>query len=245
MTRLKCDAKLSPSGDSRRQRDALLNSAFVYPAFLIIVPDMHGHVFPLYYSIAKVSGDSTDDDEGEYFMCWQRLWVCVEAGVDEDNQDVQLDPTASRASCPLSLLIINKHSRINKTPTPLLASLTTSNNISAARHHRRAHPSIRLITATPSASGFSASSSEASASCARAVEESWDVVGPGPSLPVHGHSTSVIALKTASAAAIEGTSTSSAKTHRKLIPALLQVQATRKGSIRCRVPRQVVRVRSH
>ncbi|PPQ88934.1 hypothetical protein CVT25_005272 [Psilocybe cyanescens] len=65
-------------------------------------------------------------------------------------------------------------------------------------------PSIWLITATPSATGLSASesSSSVSASFAREREVSWNVVAAAPPLPVpaplpvHGYSPSLIAPKT-------------------------------------------------
>ncbi|PPQ91219.1 hypothetical protein CVT25_001177 [Psilocybe cyanescens] len=76
---------------------------------------------------------------------------------DEDNQDVQFDPTAFQASCTL-VLPMTQHPSTNMAHTHLLAAPTVNNRNAAPQHHR-AHP---LITATASASGLSASS-EASA----------------------------------------------------------------------------------
>ncbi|KAH9487444.1 hypothetical protein JR316_0001520 [Psilocybe cubensis] len=91
-------------------------------------------------------------------------------------------PRLSKGPAPLS----SSSSTNNQQPVrpPRNSSLQAQTTTTSTPHANTARiPSIRLITATPSASGLS--SSEASTSFARALEESWDAMAPtSASIPV-------------------------------------------------------------
>ncbi|PPQ88282.1 hypothetical protein CVT25_005445 [Psilocybe cyanescens] len=133
--------------------------------------DNHGHVSLA--KIWKVFGDSTKKKD-THAPLWARLYttgicVCVEAGVSGTQI---YNPQQDRHAPPL---------RQPSTTTSTPHATATARILS-----------IRLIIA----SGVSASSSKASASVARVLEESWDAVAPAQSVPVFRHSPSLIALKT-------------------------------------------------
>ncbi|PPQ86591.1 LOW QUALITY PROTEIN: hypothetical protein CVT25_006116 [Psilocybe cyanescens] len=141
---------------------------------------------------------------------------------DEGNDDAQFDSTAFQDSCTLFPHLASNCRQQDPHAPPHLSpkSITTTPRANATA----LIPSIQLITAPPSAAGLSAlksSSSSASASFARALRESWDVVAPTPApllVLVHVHSPSLIAPRTAAAAALGDTHSSTVMARRKLHP---------------------------
>ncbi|PPQ91217.1 hypothetical protein CVT25_001175 [Psilocybe cyanescens] len=130
-----------------------------------------------------------------------------------------------RSSIPLLSSSSSSSANIQPPTRPPRTSSLPQSSAATSTPHATATariPSIRLITATPSASGLSASSSEASASFARALEESWDAIASAPPLPlpvpVHGHSPSLIAPKTKALGDPSVGAGVGGKAQRKLVP---------------------------
>ncbi|PPQ93118.1 LOW QUALITY PROTEIN: hypothetical protein CVT25_003353 [Psilocybe cyanescens] len=119
--------------------------------------------------------------------------------------------TTFKASCPLSLFVINKHSTTNKTTThrPIAPTINNHNTAHHHHHHHRAHPLHPAYDSYALRDGPLLFRGVVRVVCAGA--ESWDAVTPAQPVPVsvHGHSPSSIAPKTATSAAPRDTSFSS------------------------------------